>query len=114
MNTNQNRMINDLIKVENSLGNPYILINNVSYPCVPSPDTYQWKLGNGGYDTINTLQLTIRMYNADGSYVFPSNVIPSPQSLLTYNGNVYRVNSVIQNVLRVAFEIHAVNSTSGI
>jgi hypothetical protein len=103
-------MTKDLIAVENDLDNPVFVWNNVTYPCVPGSDTQLLKVDRG-LAIVKTLGLTVRNFNADGSFLFPNNTIPQSQDDITYQGEDFRIEEVSGNVLRCSFNMLCVSNT---
>lgn len=111
MTNNQQMITNDLIAAEQDWSSPAFQWNNATYPCMPSIDTLVLKLQKG-LSLVKSLTLTVRLYNADGSFVFPSNTLPeSIIDTVTYEGEDYTIQEVTNNISRAFIEMLCVSAT---
>lgn len=114
MNAKQQMMINDLLFAESDLGNPSFEWSGSNYPCIPSSPNTQWILGEGGYEETSNLSMTVRIFNKDGSFVFPNNVLPPKKDMITVYGQEFRIEQANPNVIGACFEIVASNPFKGV
>lgn len=112
MNDIQTTITNDLIAAEQDWSSPTFTFNNSTYPCMPSLDTLVLKL-NRGLSLVKSLTLTVRLFNCDGSFVFPLNVLPQSQfDTVTYEGEDYRIEEVTSNISRAFVEMLCISDTN--
>jgi hypothetical protein len=105
MTAKQTGMVNDLIYAEKDLGCPSFTWNSQTYPGIWAAPISQLVLGEGGYESVLTISLTVRIFNADGSFVFANNAIPRINDNITVGGVLYAVGQVNQNIVGACFEI---------
>lgn len=96
MLTHLQRYITDAnYKIEKDMGCPYFTFNNTNYTFIPSVAEFKKDLDTGGFEQVRMLSGTVRLFNLDGSSVFPS-TRPVPQNKITYSvdGKTYRIESL--------------------
>lgn len=78
---------------ENDLANPVYTWEGADYPCVPSIAEFQRTLDTGGFTTDRVLTMTARLLDESQNGLYPSDVLPEPQQIITYSGDQYRIIS---------------------
>jgi hypothetical protein len=97
-------MIQDMDSMNKEFGYPVFTWNNATYPCIASTTNLTRDLVEGGFVLDLLLTMTVNRYTTYGQPVFPNDVIPSPQQKLTYNGNVFRIESVKTSPIYNSYE----------
>jgi hypothetical protein len=82
--------INALLYIESDIPNTVTFGGN-TYPAVVSTSMQEKVLGIGGYVIDKTANITLRLFNSDGSSVFTTLTLPVPQQLLNYSSQQYRI-----------------------
>ena len=73
------------------------LVDNNQYTCIASIAEFKRDLVEGGFKVEKLLTMTDPLYDKNGNYTFPNNVLPTSQQLLSYQGLNYRIESVKQD-----------------
>lgn len=106
MTRKQSMMVRDLVYAEKDLECPTFTWNGEDYPCIGSaPVQRLTALEDGGYGMVNTVSMTVRIFNLDGSYVFPDNVIPALKNNFKFLNIQFRIDAVNLNSIGASFEI---------
>ena len=107
----QSDTINALLYMESDVPST-ITISGSSYPAVVSLAMQEKQLGIGGYTVDTTANITVRLYNADGTSVFAT--MPTTQQLVTYNGITYRILQLRISPQGTHMRIVGINQNRGI
>jgi hypothetical protein len=114
MTPKQCMMTKDLLYAERDMENPSFEWNGQDYPCIASPVTARLVLEEGGYEMANTVTMTVRIFNGDGSFVFQDNIIPAPQNDIQFLNLKFRIDQVNPNSIGACFEIVAYGPYRGV
>jgi hypothetical protein len=97
MGTLFQEMLEDMDSINNEFGRPYFTWNGSNYQCVASVADFKNVLEDGGFQVDQLLTATVNRYTEWGQPIFPNDIIPASQQLMTFNGNVFRIQSVSQS-----------------
>jgi hypothetical protein len=115
--TNEQRVyLRGLIATEKSCNYPVFTWQGNNYVCISSSEINNLQLGNGGFENIESLSLTVRTINLDGTSIFSNsnNNYPQPQELISYNNSEFRIDKISQNVLGVSIRLICYSTTNGL
>lgn len=102
--TLQETILADLASISAEYGSPVFTWNGTDYECIPSTANQGSEADIGGFNTDADLTITVR------SDLFYNNVYPEAQkSLITYNGDRYRVIRIGWLNHGAAIRLHCVN-----
>ncbi len=91
-------MIADISSINAEWGYPTFQWQGNSYPCIPNAYKVNRELEEGGFVFDLMLEMTVNRYQGEyADPVFPGDVIPQPQDKLTYNGNTFRIQAVMNS-----------------
>lgn len=87
-----NEIVSGLQFGEDDLSNPVYTWKGSDYPCIPSIAEFTRTLDTGGFTTDRILTLTARLLDESENSLYTGD-LPSPQELITYNGDGFRIIS---------------------
>lgn len=94
------------------MGTPIFTFQGNDYACIPSVNSFQRDLEEGGFSTGKLLTMDVPLVDSSGNDLFT--VLPQPQNLLTYNGEQYRIEMTEKHPTGTYLIIRATNTTKGI
>lgn len=112
-------ILNDLVAIEEDLGEPTFTWNNNSYNLIPSITDFRRDLDTGGFQLARLMTATIRAYYVDEFDIIQplfGNGLPQPQNIITYNldGSRYRIESLKIDPTNSYFRLIAHSTSKGL
>jgi hypothetical protein len=74
------------------------LFDSNYYPCYASVQTFKRDLETGGFSIDLLITMTVPLFDINDEPTFP-NGIPIPQQKILYNGNTFRIASIVNDTI---------------
>lgn len=114
MNSLQKAITRSQLKAESDSGNHTLDWNSESYFCTVSVGRVSIQIEPGSYSTERSKNFTVRLFNADGTSVFPSGQ-PQPRDNILYKSVEYLIMDIEDEGSADAFiRLVTVEATRGV
>jgi hypothetical protein len=110
--TLQQDMVNGIIFQESDLGNPVFTLDGNDYGCVPSVNEFKRTLESGGFVIDKMLTMVVRLLDSSYNDVFTT--LPTPQKIVTYRSEQFRIESIKTHPTGAYMRIIAMGIARGI
>ena len=112
MATLQQEIVSGIEFQENDLANPVFTWQTVDYACVPSVNEFKRTLESGGFVIDKMLTMVVRLLDDSGNDIFTT--LPTPQQIVTYRNESFRIESTHTHPTGAYLRIIAMGVTKGI